>query len=310
MAIFAYYAGKRWFAWDVDSLPQDIRETMGTTGFYDSTDPSATRLHFRSSTERKVRQDFVPVRAAFYRKSGETGEGESLTHLLFKIAFEHVSRVTILTPGLSNSGTPLQIEFLRVETEAPVHISHDRVLRIDVLASVSGPKRLLEYWGDQLAIEVFHTHKTDENKAQILYQRRIPCIEVEIPKDFVIADSAEPTEAEVENYLRLREAWIKANILHCEVLSRPIREEFLGAKIKDLDGKLTDVASQLKERDVQVAASNSKIQLQQSIVTTQKKEIDNLQSASRAALVENQNKNDRINKLLSRSLWARIWNSR
>lgn len=137
--VFAYSHGRRWFAWEVQELPTEIRDAMD---FRDSLRSGAYEVSFRRGHPRSGSKD---VRPTFCYFDGQGGRGESLTHLLFKEAFLSVK--TIALTGVSKRYNPLEIELTNVQVEYPIYVDASKILRVDVHASVSSPDYLMEYWG-------------------------------------------------------------------------------------------------------------------------------------------------------------------
>lgn len=225
--IFAYVDGRRCFAWEVEALSLDSRNRLT---FFDSSQTGARQVYFRRGHTRNGQSD---VRPTFFHKHGEAGQGESLTHLLFKEAFLAISEITFSGP-FSN---PIRIIFSNTAVEHPLYIDPKTTLRLDVLASISSPQGLIEYWGDQIGIEIEHTHQTESLKKHFLYQRRVPCIEISVPPDLIIEDEENITESEVHAHSKRCIAHLK-NTLPAKLISHPITERYLQRQTADMLRKI------------------------------------------------------------------------
>lgn len=296
--IFAYAEGHRWFAWEVARLPLETKESMI---FWDSLGSHAKRVHFRRGHPREGSSD---VRPTFYHKSGEGGTGESLTHLLFKEAFAAINRVTF--SGIFDQNVNFDLQ--QVNIEKPIYVDPSTTLRIDVFATIAGPKGVINYWGNELGIEIEHTHQTEFPKKQVLHQRRIPCIEVAIPANLIISDEENFTEKDVTRHQSECIAFLKANAVPAKIISSPIAEEYLKAKIHKLEDMLDAVTKRLNESEVSRKALTVENERTVADINVTKKMLGAANESLRQQKAEVARLSQEIKRLNDRNWWQRLRN--
>ena len=300
MASFAYCGEKVVYAWDVDEIPESEREKMK---FYDRLYEGAQELLFRRDHVREGSR----VRATFYYPSGTGGGGESLTHLLFKNAFLEVDG---FDTSLMRKGAYLPtLKIQNAVTELPVFIGWNRALRIDVVVEVSQPGDLVAAWGARLGIEVKCSNEVPIPKAETLYEHRIPCIEIEVPNTLEIDDSELLNWDVVAAHTEKCKAYISSHRLECDVLSKPVREDYMRDIIAQLRQEKQTSDLQLKQRSEEVAELKQKLSASEEACRV-------LVSRSETAQMDAKAKDTKIAQLAlalkkskERTFWKRVLNA-
>ena len=110
----------------------------------------------------------------------ETGGGESYAHELAKHIIRNLCRIALKTGAGNNRIT----DTLLFEEQPQLEYRYDQGLYItDIRAVVKNPNLFLLEPGTPLAIEIFHTHKTDLAKRKYYRTQHIAAIELRLPEN-------------------------------------------------------------------------------------------------------------------------------
>ncbi|RFP25989.1 hypothetical protein D0T26_01045 [Duganella sp. BJB489] len=166
-----------------------------------------------------------------------SGPGESLEHLLFKEAVSSISGTTLKLGKMGDH----RVTVIHSEVEKEIkHTGAPR--RADVYLRFESQTALGFKWGNEVYIEIRHTHAVEKEKLDIVKQLRLPMVEVTIHPNILYEYTGEQTtdEREAAYVKRIKNMLEGATgFLACEVLNNPSTAPYLEMELSHTQKKLT-----------------------------------------------------------------------
>lgn len=174
------------------------------------------------------------------------GDGESLTHRLYKIAISELKATTLV---LKDSNLRLPIKILSTEIEKPHHYRESAYpFRFDVFCTFDSNSPYKLKWNGELVIEVHVTNEVKGKKLQVIAESDISAVEFTVSKWDVYARREEHSTPELERAFIERIKKRLYQSMDVKMVNNPSTKEYLQQEnsklkkhVKQFQGTMSDL---------------------------------------------------------------------